>query len=714
MENFDFLKDPEFDEISWIKKLLKTEDKEHLQSKILQEIDRSNDKVETLINTSFPTVQKTLKDLRKTQQQTIFLKSQFNEVRKEFQQSQEETGQVMENIIRLNQLSEKLESAKISLQESDGWGNLITTLEDCFEKKDLTSINDNMVTLQRSLVMQESLPGHTDRISQVEDFKNRMEAIVSPHVVQAFIASDLEKSVKFVEMFHGINRKQNLIQYYRAVHKKSLQQKWREIVDLCSSSNNGETSIEVFEQFYEFLISFFQKQEKWCVSVFGSSTTNFEPVQIFIDTLPSLQPSRETQIMKNHKEASNKLEYLQSVVDLHKNFGKKLLNLIGGISELQMTQLGTALYDCLATYLTKEYVKVEEQYINEYLESLKIPRTDSMQEMENANQKLFDYLTECIKRCSKVTNNYELAGLVSPFESSINVYLKNYSTVIHRAHLSVGTKENWNLMQSCLSILQNLADAQKRVIQLSEQVSGGILLINQSEYGLFETYMKSLKHSRLVSFQKKLREQEDLETVLVIFPKIMEEIATNLIETHEITINILVTPIEDHLKQTTPSNPTGSNSADLPAFSFAPQENITQIGQYLLTLPQHLEPLLLTPSKLLHTGLEMCNEKYSQSIPCSDVLLSLVVEQCCHMFLNRILQMKSLNPTESKQISVDIEYLKNIIEDLGLTTTVHLQQMLTLLQAPAETYLQVSSGCEPKLVTAVRQMRNVKSTSNEN
>lgn len=340
-----------------------------------------------------------------------------------------------------------------------------------------------------------------------------------------------------------------------------------------------------------------------------------------------------------------------------------------------------------------------------------------MQEMENANQKLFDYLMETVTRCSAVTNSYQLASLISPFENSMNVYLKNYSTVIHRAHLSVGSKENWNLIQFCLSILQNLADLQKRVIQLSDQVSTTILSLSSKQSDadceLFEIFMKGLKHSKLSSFQKKLDEQQDLETVLLVFPKIMEIIATNLIEIHEITINILVTPIEEHLKQTTPSNPTGSTSADLPAFSFAPQEHITQIGQYLLTLPQHLEPLLLTPSKLLHTGLEMCNDKYSQNIPCSDVLLSLVVEQCCHMFLNRILQMKSLNAAEAKQVSVDIEYLKNIIEDLGLTATVHLQQILTLLQAPPESYLQMSSGFEPRLVTAVRQMRNFKSTSSE-
>jgi len=45
----------------------------------------------------------------------------------------------------------------------------------------------------------------------------------------------------------------------------------------------------------------------------------------------------------------------------------------------------------------------------------------------------------------------------------------------------------------------------------------------------------------------------------------------------------------------------------MPSFSFAPQESITQIGQYLLTLPQHLEPLLLSPSSLLKQALEVCN-----------------------------------------------------------------------------------------------------------
>ena len=34
----------------------------------------------------------------------------------------------------------------------------------------------------------------------------------------------------------------------------------------------------------------------------------------------------------------------------------------------------------------------------------------------------------------------------------------------------------------------------------------------------------------------------------------------------------------------------GALTADLPTFSLSPQEYITQVGQYIMTLPQYLEP----------------------------------------------------------------------------------------------------------------------------
>ena len=41
----------------------------------------------------------------------------------------------------------------------------------------------------------------------------------------------------------------------------------------------------------------------------------------------------------------------------------------------------------------------------------------------------------------------------------------------------------------------------------------------------------------------------------------------------------------------------------MPEFSFVPQEYITQIGQYLMTLPQHLEPYMSNDNPALTRAL---------------------------------------------------------------------------------------------------------------
>ena len=55
------------------------------------------------------------------------------------------------------------------------------------------------------------------------------------------------------------------------------------------------------------------------------------------------------------------------------------------------------------------------------------------------------------------------------------------------------------------------------------------------------------------------------------------------------------------------------------------------------------------------------------------------------------------------------DYLGNVLEDLGLSLSEHLQQISVLLRLSPEEYHTKSSGCSPRLVAAVRQMRNITS-----
>ncbi len=72
------------------------------------------------------------------------------------------------------------------------------------------------------------------------------------------------------------------------------------------------------------------------------------------------------------------------------------------------------------------------------------------------------------------------------------------------------------------------------------------------------------------------------------------------------TFAIIFHPIQEELDniaklEVWDSSSAGSDSTqqEMPDFGFSPQEYITQIGQYLMTLPQHLEPYMTNENPAL-------------------------------------------------------------------------------------------------------------------
>lgn len=111
------------------------------------------------------------------------------------------------------------------------------------------------------------------------------------------------------------------------------------------------------------------------------------------------------------------------------------------------------------------------------------------------------------------------------------------------------------------------------------------------------------------------------------------------------------------------------------------------------------------------SALELCDERYARvgttNEASADILLSLVTEECCALYVERIGKICEISTFGAKQLACDIEYLGSVFEELGHSLTSHLQQMISLLRAPADKYLALSAGCDPRLVTAVRQMRKI-------
>lgn len=83
-----------------------------------------------------------------------------------------------------------------------------------------------------------------------------------------------------------------------------------------------------------------------------------------------------------------------------------------------------------------------------------------------------------------------------------------------------------------------------------------------------------------------------------------------------------------------------------------------QIGEHLITLPQHLEPFLSQENTALNSVLQVISselEKVSvekENYP--NVLLTLVAQGTCQAYADQILNIRELNISAVRQLAADI------------------------------------------------------------
>lgn len=583
------------------------------------------------------------------------------------------------------------------------------------------------MSLQKSLLAQEQLPGHSDRQSQVEDFKNRLEALASPKVVQCFAEGNVKQAQYFVTIFDTIHRKSQLLQYYRAVQKTALQQQWKQTLELQATESITQQQ-QFLALFYDHLMENLQGQVKWCFQVFEDQEAQEQPFLLLVELLPALQPSRYNHILQLLRTCNERLELLQRYAQDNHVFVMQL-NAYLKQACIQLNKelkhnLGQAIYEYFYKFI-EQYPRLEETQLSRQIDRTLITQThisDAVRHLKDATNKTFDWLTEALARSLNITGDLALCKLINLFASIFKRILDQFAKIQRQLtlHAGVNSECSWSLLQYTLDLLECLADFQQRLQNFEKVLHERLNVLEQNlrhsqhtSINFYETF-ESVEQQRLLASikefqQKRLEPSQDNQVIFLgIFNNIYDSFKLYFKEIHDVTLNILLQPLESHLSCIQP--PTDLNQSrieDMPAFSFAPQESVTQIGQYLLTLPQHLEPLLLAPSPVLKQALEMCNINYSQPTPSADILLSLVVTQCCVLYQTQILQIKNLNTAMARQLAVDIEYLRSVVEELGLALSITLNQIHTLLKAEPENYLALSAGCEPRLVTAIRQMRNI-------
>ncbi|GAB0089167.1 Conserved oligomeric Golgi complex subunit 7 [Sergentomyia squamirostris] len=659
---------------------------------------------------------KIMKDVDNLKQEALTLQKKMHMMQTEIAQVQRETGSCMANLERLDTLKTKLQVAKQGLQESDGWGRLTSELEDLLERNDVAGGCEKLSILQKSLAAQVGLPGQNEREMHVEEAKNKLEALASPQVVKCFSVGDAAEAMKYVGMFRKMERLPQLKQYYRTVQKTRLQSQWQEIVDLAENSSD----LRFLREFYHHLLEHFQKQMKWCSQVFGASDGLTEISSVIGDTLNNLTPTREAAITNVLKHQTEKLEAIAEFSSANQFFGGTLMKYLQGsgvsLQKDQMIALAKAIYDYFQVFII-QYPALEQNSLSGQLVNLglsnQVVALETVRSLGNCNAKVIQAARNALERCENITQDCAIGPLVTVLNYFFREYLDKYKKAQKQLDATRNTP-NVNFLQICTTLLQHFGEFIIQLSSFEEEVISKVLntyekMCRQESSSFQYKVLRKQDVSEIKKFKNLINEKQiqgDLANPWSIFATLIEVVKPICAEIHDTTLASVFAPIETHLRNIEPTD-LSSSSTDLPDYSFAPQEYITQVGQYLMTLPQHLEPFLLSPSDSLRRSLEIADEKYATSATSGDVLLSLIADECCALYMETIYKIGNLNNSAAKQLATDIDYLGNVLEELGLKLGTQMQQVTVLLRAPQENYQNLGSGCDPKLVATIRQMRSI-------
>ncbi|XP_039281802.1 conserved oligomeric Golgi complex subunit 7 isoform X2 [Nilaparvata lugens] len=521
-----------------------------------------------------------MRDAKMIHQEALMLREKMQSIRHEIVQVEKATGNSMASLEKIDRIKTDLQTAKEALHEADNWTLLATDIEEVFESKNVEKIAGKLVSMQQSLNILANSTDYEDRKMQLEGLKNRLEAIASPQLVQAFTAGHIEESRALVSIFGGMERVGQLIKYYDRCQKGALCEMWRSTVE----GDQDHTVLEWITAFYDMLLNNWHKQVKWCQSVFGEANSL---VDIYCEVLANLEPSLNDCIdlaLKQQPQQQH-LTFLAHLKRITQTFANNLHLAVQAHTKRRdaWSSLAAAIYSVYTPYMGR-YAALEEGHMAGQLGALKGGgHDDLMDAIQGLGQSISNAISiaqDAWKRCATFTEGCGFAGLIKALKVYFSSYLDLYSSVLRQLEANRAEHETWNVFQMCLTLLQTTGEFLNELKRLDEELVQSILECSRKDS--FNAFINILLEPlaqqelrQLVSAVQDGVTTSCLESVTLNVEKFCRDV-------HYSTYKVIFSPVAALLDKGAQSwmsaaaSPTKSAHHNLPDYSFAPQEYITE------------------------------------------------------------------------------------------------------------------------------------------
>ncbi|KAI5939999.1 Conserved oligomeric Golgi complex subunit 7 [Manis javanica] len=767
----DFSKflEEDFDVKEWINAAFRTGPKEAaagkadghaatLVMKLQLFIQEVNHAVEETSHQALQNMPKVLRDVEALKQEASFLKEQMILVKEDIKKFEQNTSQSMQVLVEIDQVKSRMQLAAESLQEADKWSTLSADIEETFKTQDIAVISAKLTGMQNSLTMLVDTVDYSEKCVHLEALKNRLETLASTQIVAAFTSQSVDQSKVFVKVFTEIDRMPQLLAYYYKCHKVQLLATWQE---LCQSDLPLERQLTGL---YDALLGAWHTQTQWAMQVFKNPQ---EVVTVLlIQTLGSLVPSLPFCLSSGVERAGPELELIKllefyyATTHFAKGLEMALLSHPHEHNLVKVMDLVDAVYGPYKPYQLK-YGDMEEKNLLIQISAVPLEHgevIDCVQELSHSVNKLFGLASAAVDRCIRFTNGLGTCGLLTALKSLFAKYVSDFTTTLQSIRKKCKLddippnslfQEDWTAFQNSVRIIATCGELLRQCGDFEQQLANRILSTAgkylsdsyspRSLTGFQDSILTDKKSSAKNPWQEYNYLQKDdsaeYASLMEILYTLKEKGSSNhnlLLasraaltrlnqQAHQLAFDSVFLRIKQQLLLVSKMDSwntvgiTETLTDDLPTFSLTPLEYISNIGQYIMSLPLNLDPFVTQEDSALelalHAGKLPFPPEQGDELPeldnMADNWLGSIARATMQTYCDVILQIPELTPHSTKQLATDIDYLINVMDALGLQPSRTLRNIVTLLKTKPEEYRQASKGLPRRLAATVAAMRSV-------
>lgn len=726
-----------FDPKVWINDVFKGQEKkeQHASSLVMrlqlaiQEVNTSLEDTSQQVLSSLPRV---VRDVESLGQEASLLKTQMAALMTDLDKVNSSGNcSSLATLVRLDAVKGRLAQSAQALRQADNWTTLLTEAEEVLEAGDLQAAAEKVAQLQRCLSVLSQTPDSEDRAALLHSLQLRIEATASPHVVEAFTHHNLSESIKYSGVLRSVGRGSQARGYYHQCSLAALGGVWAAVLEGDSSSP------ACLSQYFDHLAQLLHKQLDWVSEVFPDAEARLLLCQLAIAAVQDIEPPIHQVVSSAVKLQEEPLTFLCAVRAAMEDFLTQARHTLGdppdGRCSLAVQEarsvLTVAVFTPLAQQLT-QYGDHERALLCAHLVATDVLRpdvTDTLLQLREYCAKMRTQCVQAVDRCYQVTGLAGCPGLLS----GVSGYVAAVVAVLAKARQAVTAlrqdiTEDWTVFTTCLDLIHG-AGVVLVTAEVCEETIGSCLGERQlcwdrppPPYTL--TPASLLQEQQARNLRDTIEQIKDgssgaLTASLDAVRDECRACVSAALQTIASPLQVPLAPLPQ-LPIWTAHHPTSALSAAL-----APQEYVTQMGHYLLTLPQHLDPLLVTPSPALNRALQLAHEEFQHpgqravsesEVSDADFLIGRVAQATCSLLAEAVLRIPHLQRHAESQLITDIEYIVNILEDLGVSNHQPLDTVLPLLRAAPQDYASVSEGLQGapiRMVAAIRQMRDISATT---